>query len=380
MQAAKLDTQIVPPDRINDPTEWNGLLVSLPYAHLLQTWEWGDFKQATTGWTPERLAFRRGGATVAAAQVLARRVGPLRVMYVPKGPALDYADAGMRQEVLAALRAHARAQGALFIKIDPDVVIGLGVPGEPDAQTDPLGQEVVADLSALGYRFSPEQIQFRNTVQIDLTQSEENILAGMSQKTRYNVRLADRKEVTVRPGMLDDLDALYRLYTLTAARDEFIIRPLDYYRKAWGDFMQAGLAQPLIAEYQGEPLAHVVIFHFGRRAWYFYGASSDEERSRMPNHALQWEAIRWARSQGCTVYDFWGAPDDFHDENDPLAGVFRFKSGFGGRVVRHIGAWDAPTHPLYRAYTMLMPIILEAMRRRARRRLSSHSRSDQNVK
>jgi len=100
----------------------------------------------------------------------------------------------------------------------------------------------------------------------------------------------------------------------------------------------------------------------------------------MPNHALQWEAIRWARSQGCTVYDFWGAPDDFHDEDDPLAGVYRFKSGFGGTVVRHIGAWDAPTHPLYRTYTMLMTIILEVMRRRARRRPSSHSRSDQNVR
>jgi peptidoglycan pentaglycine glycine transferase (the first glycine) len=380
MQAAKPDAQIGHPDWVEDRNEWNSLLASLPYAHLLQTWEWGDFKQATTGWTPERLVFRRAGATVAAAQVLTRRLGPLRVMYVPKGPALDYADAGTRREVLTALRTHAHARGALFIKIDPDVVIGRGIPGEPDAQADPLGQEVVADLAALGYRFSPEQIQFRNTVQIDLTQSEDDILAGMSQKTRYNVRLADRKEVTVRPGTPSDLDTLYRLYALTAARDEFIIRPLDYYRKAWGDFMQARLAQPLIAEYQGDPLAHVVIFHFGRQAWYFYGASSDEERSRMPNHALQWEAIRWAKSRGCTVYDFWGAPDDFQDENDPLAGVYRFKSGFGGTVVRHIGAWDAPTSPLYRAYTMLMPAILEAMRRRARRRLPSHSRSNQNVR
>jgi peptidoglycan pentaglycine glycine transferase (the first glycine) len=344
---------------ITDPTGWNQALESLPCAHILQTWEWGEFKHDTVGWEPERFVFRRAGEVVAAAQALTRRTGPLRVMYVPKGPALDTADADLRREVFAWLRDHARARGAIFVKIDPDVVAGTGIPGEPEAEESPLGRAVMDDLRALGYRFSREQIQFRNTHQIDLTRSEDDLLAGMKQKTRYNIRLAERKGVTVRAAGLDDLDLLYLLYALTAQRDGFPIRPLDYYRRAWGAFMQAGLAHALVAEYGDKALAHVILFRFGARAWYFYGASSDEERQRMPTHALQWAAIQWAKAQGCTVYDLWGAPDDFDDPRDPLAGVHRFKAGLGGQVVRHIGAWDCPIRPaMYAGYTIAKPMLL----------------------
>lgn len=353
-------TEIQP---ITDPALWNQTLEMLPYAHILQTWEWGDFKQATVGWRPERFLFRRGGGPVAAAQILTRRTGPFQVMYVPKGPALDYADTNLRREVLTWLQDHARGRGMIFVKLDPDVVVGTGVPGQPEAAETELGCAVVDDLSTLGYRFSWEQIQFRNTIQLDLTRSEDDLLAAMKQKTRYNIRLAVRKEVTVRSGALDDLDLLYALYAVTAHRDGFPIRPLDYYRQAWGTFMQAGLAHALIAEYRGDPLAHVILFRFGQRAWYFYGASSGEERQRMPTYALQWEAIRWARERDCTVYDLWGAPDNFDDPNDPLAGVHRFKEGLGGQVIRHVGAWDCPTHPvLYHTYALVKPLTLAVMR------------------
>jgi peptidoglycan pentaglycine glycine transferase (the first glycine) len=347
---------------IADPTHWNRVLESLPCAHILQTWEWGQFKRDTVGWEPERFVFQRGDEVIAAAQALTRRTGPLRVMYVPKGPPLDYTDTDLRREVLTWLHHHARERGAIFVKIDPDVVAGSGIPGEPDAHETPLGREVVDDLRALGYRFSRDQIQFRNTHQIDLTRSEDDLLAAMKQKTRYNIRLAERKGVTIRPAEPDDLDLLYRLYALTAQRDDFPIRPLDYYRRAWGTFMQAGLAHALVAEYKGRALAHVIIFRFGPRAWYFYGASSDEERQRMPTYALQWAAIQWAKAQGCTVYDLWGAPDDFDDPRDPLAGVHRFKAGLGGQVVRHIGAWDYPARPLlYGTYTVAKPLLVDAM-------------------
>jgi len=342
-----------------DPAHWNHALESLPYSHVLQTWEWGEFKRETVGWQPERFLFRRADAVVGAAQILTRRTGPLRVMYVPKGPALDYGDTELRREVFTWLRHHARARGAIFVKIDPDVVVGTGIPGEPDADETNLGREVVADLRALGYRFSGEQIQFRNTHQIDLTPSENDLLAAMKQKTRYNIRLAERKEVAIRAAGPDDLDALYRLYALTAQRDGFPIRPLDYYRRAWGTFLEAGLAHALVADYRGTALAHVILFRFGKRAWYFYGASSDEERHRMPTYALQWAAIQWARAQGCTVYDLWGAPDDFTDPRDPLAGVHRFKAGLGGQVVRHIGAWDCPIRRgVYEVYMLAKPLLL----------------------
>ena len=122
--------------------------------------------------------------------------------------------------------------------------------------------------------------------------------------------------------------------------------------------MAAGLAHALIAEFEGKAIAHVILFHFGRKCWYLYGASSNEERERMPNYALQWQAIRWAKAQGYDVYDMWGAPDVF-DESDVLWGVYQFKQGFRGQLVRHVGAWDfAPKPLLYYTYAKVAPRLL----------------------
>ena len=209
-----------------------------------------------------------------------------------------------------------------------------------------------------GWRFSDSQVQFRNTLTIDLRQSEDEILAAMSGNTRRKIRVAAKKGVTIRAASVEDLPLLYALYQVTGARDNFLIRPFDYYRRAWEQFMQAGLAQGLIAEYGGAAIAHVILFHFGWKCWYFYGASANEQRERMPNYALQWEAIRWAKAQGYQVYDMWGAPDRF-DESDSLWGVYQFKRGFRGRLTRHIGAWDFASHPtLYYVYSQALPRLL----------------------
>lgn len=350
---------------ITDPTLWNNALRALPYAHVLQTWEWGEFKRVTTGWEPLRLAFRQGDEIAAMASIGVRSIGPLKVMYVSKGPALAYEDSALAESVLNQLQALAHQQRAVWLKIDPDVIAATGVPGEADDTPCATGQLFTQMLTKHGWRFSDDQVQFRNTITLDLTLSEDDLLAQMSGNTRRKVRTAEKKGVTIRPGTLDDLDTLYNLYRLTGQRDEFLIRPLDYYRQAWQAFMQAGLAHALIAEFEGQPIAHVILFHFGRRCWYFYGASSNDERQRMPNYALQWEAIRWAKSQGCQTYDFWGAPDVF-DESDPMWGVYEFKRGFRGTVTRHIGAWDyAPYPALYRAYTQLWPRVLRWMKRRS---------------
>ena len=358
---------------IAERAAWNEALRVLPCAHILQTWEWGAFKQRETGWTPARLAWRSGdGAIVAAASILTRRIGPLRVMYAPKGPALDYTDLETARAVLDTLEEMARRRRAVWLKIDPDVVAGIGIPGgaDPDRppHDDPAGQAVLDLLRARGWRFSASQVQFRNTIALDLTQPEEAILAGMSQSTRRKVRAASKKGVTVRVAASeDDLRTLYALYTVTGERQGFLVRPAAYYREAWARFIEAGLATAFLAEWEGQPLAGLVLFHFGPKAWYFYGMSSNDERQRMPTYLLQWEAIRWAKAHGYPVYDFWGAPDVFA-EDDPMWGVYRFKDGFGGTVVRHIGAWDyAPFPALYWVYERLMPRILGAMRRLARR-------------
>ncbi|GIL13382.1 MAG: methicillin resistance protein [Chloroflexota bacterium] len=354
------------PAIITSPTDWNDTLRSLPYAHVLQTWEWGAFKQQTTGWMPLRLAFKRGAAVVAMASVGVRQVGPLRVMYVPKGPALDYADSALAAEVLNHLQALARRQAAVWLKIDPDVIAATGVPGEESDAPDATGTAFADLLRGRGWTFSADQVQFRNTITLDLTLDEDTLLAQMSQNTRRKVRTAEKKGVTVRHGTLDDLPLLYDLYRVTGARDGFLIRPPAYYELAWRSFMEAGLAHALIAEYDGQPIAHVILFHFGRKCWYFYGASANAERERMPNYLLQWEAIRWAKAQGYTIYDFWGAPDVF-DESDSMWGVYEFKRGFRGTVTRHTGAWDyTPYPPLYWGYTKAWPRILGWLRRTRR--------------
>jgi lipid II:glycine glycyltransferase (peptidoglycan interpeptide bridge formation enzyme) len=212
-------------------------------------------------------------------------------------------------------------------------------------------------------------VQFRNTITIDLTRSEDELLAAMGQGKRRKVRYGPKHGVTVRAATPDDLPLLYKLYAETGQRDGFLTRPYEYYADEWGTMLRAGLAHALIAEVDGRAVAHVILFHFGRKCWYFYGASvSDNEmRKLMPTDLLQWEAMRWAKAQGYAVYDLWGAPNEF-TESDPMWGVYRFKRDFGGTVVRHIGAWDyAPLRPLYALYTRVMPRILDLMRGLARR-------------
>ncbi|MCB9459122.1 MAG: peptidoglycan bridge formation glycyltransferase FemA/FemB family protein [Anaerolineaceae bacterium] len=336
----------------------------LPYAHILQSWEWGAFKQQTVGWEPFRWAFtNEAGEIVAMVSVGKRKIGPFSVLYAPKGPVLDYADTKLAQSVIGWLMNWSKQQRAIWLKIDPDVPVATGTPGEEDDTPAPAGADLRDFLEHRTWQFSDDQVQFRNTIVIDLTQSEDDMLSAMSQNTRRKVRQAEKKDVTIRAANESDLQTLYDLYAHTGDRDAFLIRPYEYYATLWRNFMQAGLAHALIAEYEGTPIAHVILFHFGQKCWYFYGASSNEERQRMPNYALQWEAMKWAKAQGYTMYDMWGAPDVF-DESDGMWGVYEFKRGFRGMVVRHIGAWDyAPTPLLYSAYANLWPMLRQGLRK-----------------
>jgi lipid II:glycine glycyltransferase (peptidoglycan interpeptide bridge formation enzyme) len=235
---------------------------------------------------------------------------------------------------------------------------------------------VLHALARRGWQFSHDQVQFQNTAFSDLTVGEETLLAQMKQKWRYNVRLAEKRGVTVRQGREVDFPAFYALYKETGARDGFLIRPYEYYAATWQTFLraetQAGDAggNPaggvlLLAEHADDalPLAGIFLFRYGPRAWYFYGASSERHRRDMPNYLLQWEALRWALGRGCTVYDWWGAPANPDDPADPMQGVWQFKQGFGAVLQPHIGAWDfAVSPPLYSLYQEAMPAVLDWMR------------------
>lgn len=369
-----------------DPVAWDDLIASFPQPHVMQSWEWGRAK-LRNGWLPYYCTW--GTQPVqAAALVLARQLplggfaARLGVMYAPKGPLMrDWGDESLRATVLGDLKTLAQRKGAIFIKIDPDVEIGgdeiLDSKGtHPPDQQENLGRAVSAELRKLGWIFSAEQVQFRNTMLVDLTLPEDELLAGMKQKTRYNIRLAQRKGVQVRVATATDLDLLYRMYAETSVRDGFVIRGQDYYHALWGEFMQAQAtagqlestdrpsAEGLVAEAEGEPLAGLVVFRFAGRAWYMFGMSRALQREKMPNYLLQWEAMRRAKAAGSTLYDLWGAPDHFL-ESDPMWGVYRFKEGLGARLARHLGAWDCPVRPFYyRLYTQTLPRLLDWMRRR----------------
>ncbi|KAA3644950.1 MAG: peptidoglycan bridge formation glycyltransferase FemA/FemB family protein [Chloroflexi bacterium] len=362
-----------------DSQTWTAIISDLPNPHLLQTWQWGEAK-SQYGWTPYYKTWQDDeGKVVAAAQILQRSIKlplipvTLKMLYVPKGPLLNWEDAQLCQRVLADLKTFAKEHNAFFIKIDPDVRLGTGVPDEEGSLEHGLGQEITSELKSSGWRFSNEQVQYRNTVMVDLTPDEDQLLANMKQKTRYNVRLAGRKGVTVRVGTVGDFDMLYNMYAETANRDSFTIRAKDYYLTVWNTFMDAGMLQPLIAEVEGQPVAGLMLFIFEQIAWYIYGMSTAAHRNKMPTYLLQWEAIKAAKAAGCTTYDLWGAPDNF-TESDSMWGVFRFKRGLGGQVMRHIGAWDLPVRPwLYTIYTQALPRLLSLMRLRAKTQTSNQS-------
>lgn len=366
------------------PRSWNELIAPLPLAHLLQTWEWAQVK-AKYGWQSLPFAWYNQpsqGPVVAAAMLLKRSLPvsgfakKMCVLYIPKGPLMDWEDAALRQRVLDDLQAFARRQGAIFIKMDPDVALGMGVPGTDLAVEFGSGQAVQSELEQRKWIFSQDQIQFRNTVLVDLAPSEDELLKRMKQKTRYNIRLAQKKGVTVRLGTLDDLPLMYHMYAETSVRDGFLIREEGYYQTVWRTFMSVPPAssplqpfnEPLIAEVDGEPVGAVSMFYFAGQAIYLFGMSRETHREKMPNYLLQWEAMRRAKALGCRVYNLWGAPDEFN-ESDGLWGVFRFKEGLGGTVSRTLGAWDFTPNPLlYRMYTGILPRVMDIMRSRGKAR------------
>jgi peptidoglycan pentaglycine glycine transferase (the first glycine) len=342
--------------------DWNRILASLPAAHALQSWAWGEFK-SRWGWHVKRLVWSQSDTPLAAAQILQRPIPrtPWSFLYVPKGPVLNYADTPLATQVLADLESYARQKGALFIKIDPDVPLARGEP--PRHSPEPTGQTTRDLLARRGWRFSPEQIQFRNTVIINLASTPETLLAAMKSKWRYNIRLAGRRGVTIRTGGAADLLTFYRMYAETAARDNFLIRPEAYYQDVWRQFLTTNQAELLLASVEGQVVSGLILFVFGSTAWYMYGASTGQYREAMPNHLLQWAAICRARERGCLIYDLWGAPDVF-DGTDRMEGVYRFKSGFGGQTIQGLGAFDYPVNrSLYWAFTAALPRLRKAMRR-----------------
>ena len=310
---------------IQDATAWDALCRA-QRAHLLQTFTWGELKNKF-GWQVERVAISNGATFHTGAQILYRQLAPgLTIAYIPRGPI------GSTIETLTPfierITKHVRARGAFLLKIEPDW-------NQDDAR-------VTALRTARAQR-TAETIQPPATIHLDLTADLDTILARMKSKWRYNIRLAEKKGISVRHGTSDDISAFYELMRVTGARDQFAIHGENYYRTAHELLRARDAAALLIAEYESQPLAAIFVTAFADEAIYLYGASGNAERNRMPNHALHWSAIQWAKARGCARYDLWGIPpaaDETSDAENLPSSLYQFKQGFGGSIVRYTGAWD----------------------------------------
>ena len=324
---------------------WDSFVNAHGQGHFLQSQGWGMLK-ASAGWHPLRVALwdMQREQIIAGAQVLRRsaahvppRLGHLA--YIPRGPVLDWSrqndeNAELPELFFSQLLPFLRAQGAIALHVELPLL-------------DDEKQSLLARQSLTALHFHPvPPVQPIRTILLDLTQDEQSLLANMKEKWRYNIRLSARKGVQVRAASSrEDVQAWYRLLQITGQRDRFGIHSFDYYWRAWQIFTTTGQAQLLLAEYEGQLLAGIFVGYMARQAIYLYGASSNEQRNLMPNYLLQWEAIRQARACGATTYDLWGIPET-DDADEAMAGVYRFKSGWGGRITRFAGNYEYVFRPL----------------------------------
>jgi lipid II:glycine glycyltransferase (peptidoglycan interpeptide bridge formation enzyme) len=313
---------------LSDPDpEWNERLAA-GSGHLLQSSQWGTFK-SRHAWVPDRVSVDHADG-FGMVQILYRQKGPLSIGYAPRGPLLVGDSTAVWPLLRERIDASARKHRAISVILEPDRVLGL-----------------TGSFRESGLVAGPAHFQPGRTVKIPLA-DDESILKGMHQKTRYNVRLAQRRGVTIR--LCDDhetgIDSFYKLLKDTSDRNEFGIHSRDYYADFLHEF--GNDAALFFADAEGQIGASLIVAKFGTEAIYMYGASSTEHRAHGAAFYLQFEAMRWARDHGCTTYDLWGIPDQDPDtlergstvgisgtKGDDWRGLFRFKTGFGGEIVSY---------------------------------------------
>ena len=326
---------------IKEKAYFNHFVADHPQGHFLQLWEWGMVKKGM-GWEYLPLVVEKDGVIKASLLILKRRL-PLpgirkSIFYAPRGPVVDLDDEELCRILIESTRRIAKVHGAIFLKIDPAVPVG-----------DRRFSEI---LLRCGFKFNEtgldfEGVQPKFVFQLDITPTEDELLASMHQKWRYNIKLAGRKGVVVREAQdKDDLKCFYAILQETAQRDKFLIRGYEYFEWIWDYMVSEKYAQIFLAEYEGRVISATLGLILGTKFWYLYGASSNEDRHVMPNYLIQWEMIKWARVHGCTLYDFRGVSGDL-DEDNPLYGLYRFKKGFGGELTEFLGELDKVYSPFF---------------------------------
>jgi lipid II:glycine glycyltransferase (peptidoglycan interpeptide bridge formation enzyme) len=305
---------------------WDELVAANPDGgQILQTRAWGEFKRAHR-WAPHYLLSESDPNV--AILMLQHSVPGLGVLgYVPKGPGVARTEA--LPAVIDGLRATA---GSTFaIKVEPEI--------EQSA-------EAVSALRSMGLEKSRHDVQIsRATIIVDLRPDEDAMLASFKPKSRYNIRLAERRGVTVAPVPLDDtsIDTMYSLMASTRDRAGFTLRSKAYFSQYWRLHAAAGQGQLFFASLGGQVLAGVFATYLGSKAWYKDGGSTKEHAAVMAPHLLQWEVMRWLKARGVEAYDLVAVPPAAElTSAHPLFGLYRFKSGFSERITEYVGTWDLP--------------------------------------
>ncbi|GCE08896.1 lipid II:glycine glycyltransferase FemX [Dictyobacter aurantiacus] len=326
---------------ITDRQQWNDFIASSGGCNITQTYEWGELLATNNRQALPIGVINAEGKLCAAILILIARISllPFSYFYAPRGPVIDDPTGPAMDILLACVEAEARKHHAFMLKIEP------GIPEQDQAWQDALKKA--------GFCTNPEARHLRHEWVLDIRPEEAELLAGMRKTWRYCIRLASRRGVQVRSGQgRADLDTFYQLLRTTSERDHFFIYGKDFYARLLALYGER--ARLLIAEHEGKALGAALLIAHGRWCWYMYGASSNEQRERMPNHLLQWNAFQWAKQQGCWYYNFRGIPDQLK-EGQPMWGVYVFKSGFGGYPMRAIETHDLPYNiTIYQMYRTLL--------------------------
>lgn len=316
----------------DDPAVWDAFVEASDPGSYLQLTAWADVK-AVNGWSAVRIATGRGEEGIGA-QILVRRPRPLpwAFAYAPRGPVATTWDADAIGDLTAAVRERlpAAAGRISHLRIDPEI--------EADGALDPDGALRRA-LRASGWR-PATAIQPSSTRVIDLRPDEAALWGDLRKKWRQYVNKARTTGIVVVDADGDRLGEFYRIYRETAERAGFLIRAESAYRAVWDAYRPGGRARLLFAQTaDGEPQATLLLVRAGPRVVEPYGGMTAAGADSRANYLLKWEAIRTSREQGATSYDLWGLA---------TGGIAHFKTGFGGREVRYIGAWDLVLDPLGR--------------------------------
>ncbi len=309
--------------------------------HPLQTWAWGEARKAT-GHQVIRLGVFDNQDLVRAWMMTIHSIPKFgrNLLYFPRGPLPD-------QQITQAIITEGQKHSAVFAKLEPNVYVPMTENQDPQSQLRDLEQQ----LTQLGYLPGKPLFTPYNFI-INLAQSQDQLLANMKPKTRYNVRLAEKKGVTVIEDNSDQAFNTYlELMAETTSRQKFYAHDAGYHRQVWTHMHSAGIAHLLTAQYQNQTLAAWILFIWKNKLYYPYGASSREHKQVMANNLMMWQAIKFGQQHQCHTFDLWGTAGLDPQPTDPWYGFHRFKLGYGPQTVKYLGAYDLPVD------TKLYPLV-----------------------